>query len=348
MRSVYPLLLVIIGCADDKGLLGPLQFLAGPPVPSMDSGDTSTTGESGSPPDPDRTIVEGPDGDAGFGSAVAVDGDRIWVGAPHGSEGVVYSVVDDALEPLLNGGGRLGSAIAVTPTGLWIGAPLSDDGAGAVFDENGELVLAGTGSTGLALAGGATPAVAVGTGWTRPDGDGATTPSRPTSIAVAGDRVGIGMARGDIMLQVGDLTAARNATHDEAGFSLAAADLDGDGDAEWILGAPGADAVYVLNSTTLETVITLTEIGGGFGTAVAACDPDGDGRHSLLVGAPGADGTAGRVVHYSDPMSDTEADTWSGDVPGRFLGFALACGDAGLVLGAPGGGAVPGQVWIIP
>jgi hypothetical protein len=351
MHRTTTMLLLLAACSPikthtDPLIIGPDDGPVDPVVdPPSESGDTGSSGDTGATWA--LRVVEGPALDNGFGSTLAIDGDSIWAGAPHGPEGVVYRIDGDSADPILSGGGRLGSALAVGDSGLLIGAPLTEDGAGAVVDSSGIVVVAGTGSTGLALAGGPAPAIANGAGWTRLDGDSSATLARPSSIAIAGDRVGVGMARGDVAFQVGEQTMDRPAPADFAGFSVAAADLDGDGTLEWIVGAPGSSTVRILDGETLDVRHTLTGAGDGFGAAVATCDRNGDGQHALLVGAPSAARSAGEVVLYTDPMSDTPTTTWTGDTPGRQLGFSVACGPVGWVMGGPGGGLLSGQVWIV-
>ena len=182
------------------------------------------------------------------------------------------------------------------------------------------------------------------------DQAGATTAldGRPSSLALdAAGRVGVGFARGPVALQVGDLLLARPAVADEAGYAIAVADLDGDGVAEWLLGAPGAAGVYVVSEAGGALSVSRTLAGDGrFGQALALADVDGDGAVDLLVGAPGAgDTAAGAAVLYAGPDL-TEADRWEGDRDGAQLGFAVAMAPGTALIGAPGGAGDVGRVTV--
>jgi len=105
---------------------------------------------------------------------------------------------------------------------------------------------------------------------------------------------------------------------DHLGRSLAVADVDGDGIADIVAGAPRADGpmnrrpdcgevVILHGATSLPPFIDLDRVPEGvrvevicgrrpgdlLGTALAAADLTGDGRADLAIGAPLAEGTAG-------------------------------------------------------
>lgn len=162
---------------------------------------------------------------------------------------------------------------------------------------------------------------------------------------------------------------------DAAGRALAcAADLDGDGVADPVVGVPlyGADdrgAVVVLSGAHLPEAGTLTgrvllegeEPGAAFGTAVAVLEgPD----VQLAVGAPGAATGRGATVVYSAPLRDDVVPDWhtrfvpaddrsETDHVGRALLAADLDGDGAddLVVGAPdyreGNAWDAGRAWVL-
>lgn len=154
-------------------------------------------------------------------------------------------------------------------------------------------------------------------------------------------------------------------SRDLAGIAIGAAgDVDGDGFADFLIGAPGADpngsgsgaAYLVFGGPDLDglDVLNLAEpgeqrvlvleggvIGDATGTAVAgAGDVNGDGFDDMLIGAPGADflGSDTGVVYvvYGDANLDSESPfslitldgvegiIVRGEVPGDMLGTAVA------------------------
>jgi len=84
------------------------------------------------------------------------------------------------------------------------------------------------------------------------------------------------------------------------GSTMAAADdMNGDGAADLLIGAPSSNTVYLVlggellpsESSVLDPTATLTgATGSRLGAALASADIDGDGYSDALIGAPGADG----------------------------------------------------------
>jgi len=169
--------------------------------------------------------------------------------------------------------------------------------------------------------------------------------SHPLIVEVEAN--GVRVSRQEIQLPVGRVSTWRRKPVSDGtesggrrGQAVALADLDGDGIADLIVGAPREDGGDVFDSgrvlatsgATDDPLWTLDgdEINGRLGSALAAVgDIDGDGLDDLLVGAPGEAGGAGRALLVSG-LDGSIMDFVEG-APGDGLGAAVSlAGDRDL------------------
>jgi hypothetical protein len=272
----------------------------------------------------------------GFGVALAAAGGTIWAGAPHGGIGRIYCLDDSGVTEVLSLDGRLGSSLAAWGDGFIAGAPHSGGGTGSVVDSEGAQLSQGPQSLGLALWSDEARWVAAHSeGWLDSDGQSGDTTHRPASVTVMGATVGLGSPLSDAALILPDTEYERTEELDFGGYALAAADIDADGEPEWIVGAPGANRVEI-RSATGDVEGTLQSDHGRFGASLAAGDLDGDGIPELIVGAPDSgDGIEGSVMVYAGG-SLALLETWTGAQPGAQLGTAVLVHEGSIVISSPG------------
>jgi cysteine-rich repeat protein len=142
------------------------------------------------------------------------------------------------------------------------------------------------------------------------------------------------------------------AATERLGAALAVADIDGDGRADIVAGAPhastqaGAAVVFAgspagLSSTKLWSA-TGKAAAGRFGDSVAAADITGDGSPDVIVGEPSAGSGAVHVfTNKANGLAKAPGTSLVHGTTGARFGTALAVGDingdtrADLVIGAP-------------
>lgn len=281
-------------------------------------------------------VLGGAAPDDSFGLAVAWRGDRAVVGAPFAGGNAGRVVVEGGATVDGAAGERLGRHLVVLVDGTVL---VSAPGVGELRAVDGEVLA--TGVTG--------PVAARGERWVAAVPDGARTdggrvvplPGTPTALLLLADGTLVaGFARGDVALRVGTVDLARPTPGDEAGFALAAADLDADGVEEVLVGAPGAGAVWVVDPAAPAWGTPVVAEGGRFGAALVA-GPAG----TAWVGAPTEGPEAQGALWRLDGRVPTRVDV--GPTPDAGRGAALAWSGTRLLVGSPGRADAPGSAEVL-
>jgi len=217
--------------------------------------------------------------------------------------------------------------------------------------------------------------------------------SRTSTLAIAAALALVGLTGVprcrtiDVAVAPGVVTLRGGVRGAAFGSALCAADLDGDGSEELVVGAPGSlapgdaaplGAVFVYTRRDLaspaETPVAARRVFRGtsgasrFGRALCAADIDGDGLHDLIVGAPdegsGLNVGRGAVFIYRGDAGFIDGEGESvpavvvGGAAGKRFGAAILVAPIGengrsvLVVAAPGSGGPEarevGRVALIP
>jgi hypothetical protein len=330
------------------------------------------------------TTLTGPDGidpmwhgGGAFGSSVASAGDvngdgyaDIVVGAYVSAHAFVYL------------GGP--SGLATTPTTMLArpdGSTSFGRSVGSAGDVNGDgyadivvgayLYLGGSGgihtSPAMTLPGGDFNDSVAGAGDVNGDGYGDVVVGATSASGVSRAYVYLGAA----VIGAGPATTMDAPDGDLSGFGRSVAcagDVNGDGYADIVVGAPGGSCgtnrahVYLGSAAGIRTTPTISIMGpdaGCFGASVASAgDGDGDGYTDVVVGAYGVgEGRAYVYLGGSGGLNTLPATTLAGAAPsGPFsnsFGYSVAPagdidadGHAEIIVGAPGMNSATGGAFV--
>ncbi len=288
--------------------------------------------------------IEGQDAGDLAGAAMAAAGDLNgdgWDDLIIGAPGNSYSGVNGGAAYIV--AGPIGGPVDLAVATAFLYAAYGGDGAGSAVAGGGDLDADGVND------------VLVGA----PDADWFDRNAGTVAIV-------LGPFAGSVSLASADASINGESGYDHVGTALSlGSDLDADGKAEIIAGAPGNDgggteagAVYIFEKrlagiVSAETAgaILTGDAGQRFGSAlIAGGDLDGDGLDDLVVGAPNADGDvpdAGAAYVFFGPLTGalttaSAGGVWRGealdDMAGAALGYAGDTNGDGLgdiAIGAP-------------
>lgn len=287
--------------------------------------------------------VDGSQADEGFGSNILAFDGRLLVAAPFWRDGeglAAGRIVEDGATLLA---GAPGERLGITLGALSDGTVLVGK-ADALVTPTATL-LAGPGVGRVLAVAGTRWVTSTATGAAGSDGTTLDWGAAPDALAILADGTIVGgFGRGEVALRVGTVAVSRAVAGDEAGRALAVGDVDGDGDEELVVGAPGSGSVYLLDPAALPAslteVTTIRGEGGRFGAALLVLAGEG-----IRVGAPG-EGLLAEGAVWSVPATGGVATRVSTGAAGEQLGTALAADASVFYLGAPGDPSSAGSVHI--
>ena len=256
-----------------------LLLLACSPV-VVDFEDTQDSGvRSEGLPDGQWSLGEADDG---FGWAMHWDGARLYMSAP--ASGTLASVAGDG--PLVEEDIGLGAGTSLhTHQGeLFISQSLAENGKGLLPD----------GSSGQGAASRAQ--LSIGDRHIVLDGQGLWDAGSHLDrgfwgsalVEFDGGWVASASQGSPLLMTESGLRLERLSPTDEAGASMQACDVDGDGSTELVLGAPGAGQIYIYSTLSAEPLV-LGPQAERFGQSLAC------GKEGLAIGAPMAQEGQGAV-----------------------------------------------------
>lgn len=274
--------------------------------------------------------------DEGYGSRIARNGATVAVGAPFGGR-VYFGETVVISEPEAS---FVGAGLTAFGHGFLVGAPGTGrvvmlDNSGRMTPISGDLL----GSGGVIAAQGATWTASAAHGLRLSDGSTKPLEERPDSIAFLSDgTLVIGCARGTVAAWIGAVAVGRVSVEDEAGYAVIVGDVDGDGQDDVVVGAPGMGEVRIYD-TYGALQATIQGEGGRFGAAVALGESG-----ELWVGAPMFGANVRGAVYRVRDLGPAER-IYEGEA-GDQLGTAVVTGHGNVIAGAPGLAEEAGSVWI--
>lgn len=170
---------------------------------------------------------------------------------------------------------------------------------------------------------------------------------------------------GNIFNTVPDLLISGSANYLFGSAIAGAGDVNSDGYADIIIGAPGYNsnsgrAYIYFGGSTLNNVVDVTITGSGTGLRFAASlstagDINGDGFSDVMIGVSGFNSNTGRVnIYYGgSPMNSTVDRTITGFAVSNFFGYSLSnAGDfngdgfSDIIIGSYGYNSNEGRIYL--